>query len=150
MQISRNYRTDKAFLQLTQGGVLIALVVITLLELSGCAQIRHNNVAASNSRLPVADSYDLPVVIKTLISQSDDQYAAHNLADSLATLERAIRINPRIGEIWSRMAQIYFEQGKFEQASQHAKRSNSVIKNNPQLKVFNDSFIVPSSTESVH
>ncbi|VAW57839.1 hypothetical protein MNBD_GAMMA07-440, partial [hydrothermal vent metagenome] len=47
---------------------------------------------------------------------------------------------------WSRMAQVYLDQGKLEQAKQHAKRSNSVIKNNVQFKSFNNHIInLPSA-----
>jgi len=97
--------------------------------------------------LPVADSAQLPDVIKTLISQSDHQFLNNDFAGALATLERAVRINPRYAEVWSRMAQVYLKQGKIEQARQHAKRSNSVIKNNDSLRKFNNEIITSDSIE---
>jgi len=149
MQVSRNHRTDKTFFQL---GLIykIAALLVLLLWLGGCTQTRPGEADPANRVLPVEDSYDLPDVIKTLINQSDEQYLNQNLAGSLATLERAIRINPRHGEVWSRMAQVYLKLGNLEQAKQHAKRSNSVLKNNPQLKAFNDRIIATGSVESVH
>ena len=98
--------------------------------------------------MPVADSAQLPDVIKSLISQSDKQYLNNDFAGALATLERAVRINPRYAEVWSRMAQVYLKQGKLEQARQHAKRSNSVIKNNDSLRKFNNKIIRPGSSEA--
>jgi len=149
MQVSRNHRTDKTFFQLGLFYKIAALLVL-LFWLGGCSQTRLGEVDSSNNVLPVVDSHNLPDVIKTLIKQSDEQYLNQNLAGSLATLERAVRINPRHGEVWSRMAQVYLKLGNSEQAKQHAKRSNSVLKNNAQLKAFNDRIIATGSVESIH
>ncbi len=101
------------------------------------------------SILPMADQNNLPAAIRSLLLQADTQYSKHNPEGALATLERALRINPRYAEIWSRMAQIYFQQGDLEQAKQHAKRSISVTKNNPQFNEFNRHIIeLTTSTDS--
>jgi len=127
---------------------MLAIVVSNLLLC--CAQPKLDTAEVTNSVLPVVDSRDLPEVIQLLIQQSDQQYLNQNLAGSLATLERAVRINPRHAEVWSRMAQIYLKQGNVEQAIQHAKRSNSVLKNNASLKAFNENIIMPNSTEHLN
>jgi len=150
MQISRNHRTDKTFFQLNLNVYLSVFFILVSSLLSGCTQPKLDAVNATNSVLPVADSRNLPEVIQSLIQQSDQQYLNKDLSGSLATLERAVRINPRYAEVWSRMAQIYLQQGKVEQAKQHAKRSNSVIKNNAQLKAFNDNIITPNSAEHLN
>jgi len=149
MPVSRNHRTDKTFFQL-ESFFKLASVFVLLLWLTGCAQTKLGEVDSVESILPVADSHNLPDVIKTLIKQSDEQYLNLNLPGSLATLERAVRINPRHAEVWSRMAQVYLKQGNLEQAKQLAKRSNSVLKNNAQLKAFNDRIIATTSAEQIH
>jgi len=149
MPVSRNHRTDKTFFQL-ESLFKLASVFVLLLWLTGCAQTKLGEVDSVESILPVADSHNLPDVIKTLIKQSDEQYLNLNLPGSLATLERAVRINPRQAEVWSRMAQVYLKQGNLEQAKQHAKRSNSVLKNNTQLKAFNDRIIAATSAEQIN
>ena len=149
MQVSRNHRTNKTFFQI-ESLFKLATLSILFLWLAGCAQTKPGDVDSAKSVLPVADSRHLPDVIKTLIKQSDEQYLNHNLPGSLATLERAVRINPRHAEVWSRMAQVYLKQGNLEQAKQHAKRSNSVLKNNAQLKAFNDGIIAARSVEQIH
>jgi len=149
MQISRNYRANKTFFQINRS-VFLGLVSILLVALLGCVQPRQHVEVSANNILPVADNRNLPDVIKSLIQQSDEQFMNHNLSGSLATLERAVRINPRHAEVWSRMAQIYLQQGNIEQAKQHAKRSNSVIKNNTPLKAFNDNIIAPTSAEHLN
>jgi Tfp pilus assembly protein PilF len=93
------------------------------------------------SILPVADSPELPAVIKRLMNLADEQYHQSKTSDSIVTLERAIRIKPRYPEIWSRMAAVYAHLGKMSQAKQYAERSNSYIKNNHPLKPFNDDLI---------
>ena len=93
------------------------------------------------SILPVADSPQLPAVIKRLMNLADEQYYQSKISDSIVTLERAIRIKPRYPEIWSRMAVVYAHLGKMTQAKQYAVRSNSYIKNNHLLKAFNDDLI---------
>jgi len=93
------------------------------------------------SILPVADSPQLPAVIKRLVNLADEQFNQSKISDSIVTLERAIRIKPRYPEIWSRMAAVYAHLGKMAQAKQYAERSNSYINNNHPLKSFNDDLI---------
>jgi len=119
----------------------LLVFLFVLLVFTGCAQLKPATVKSTESILPIADSVKLPDVIKTLLAKSDTQYFDDNFTGSLATLERAVRINPRHAEVWSRMAQVYLKLGNEEQAIQHAKRSNSVIKNNIRLKEFNNEII---------
>ena len=93
------------------------------------------------SILPVADSPQLPAVIKRLVNLADEQFNQSKISDSIVTLERAIRIKPRYPEIWSRMAAVYAHLGKMPQAKQYAERSNSYINNHHPLKSFNDDLI---------
>jgi len=147
MQVSRIYRTNKTFLQLApKQQVFFLLLSFSVFLLTACAPQAVIDKPATGV-LPVADNPQLPDVIKSLISQSDSQYINNDFAGALATLERAVRINPRYAEVWSRMAQVYLKQGKLEQARQHAKRSNSVIKNNDSLREFNNQIINPNSND---
>ena len=132
MQVSWIYRTNQTFLQL-KSVLLFLLLQGALSCLSGCSPMPIT-VISENSILPVSDSANLPDVIKSLLSQSDALYLKNDLSGALVTLERAIRINPRYAEVWSRMAQVYSKQGLHEQARQHAKRSNSVIKKQYAVK----------------
>ena len=145
MQVSRIHRTYQTFIQLRPNNlILILLLQFSTLWLTACAP-QMISQQSETGILPVADNAQLPDVMKSLISQSDNQYLNNDFSGALATLERAVRINPRYAEVWSRMAQIYLTQGKVEQARQHAKRSNSVIKDNNQLRDFNNSIITPDS-----
>ncbi len=163
MRIRWNYQSNYSFIQLVSlrlQWLLLLMTSFALLWVTGCTQIQKSSTELEiispepptqavkkpkntqpeiniPSILPMADQSNLPAAIRSLLLQADTEYSKHNPQGALATLERALRINPRYAEIWSRMAQIYFEQGDLEQARQHAKRSNSVIKNNPRFNEFN-------------
>ncbi len=138
-------RPNQTILQLAQICALLASVFI-----AGCSGIPlpadsgQQAPVATASILPVADSKELPAVILNLMTLADQQYFDNRVDDAIATLERAIRIRPRYPEIWSRMAYIYAQRGKLDQAYQYAQRSNSYINLNPQLKSFNDELIASS------
>ncbi len=139
MQIRRIIISNQAFIRLIR---FCSFFIVSLFLLSSCATPKPDTPEKPFSILPVTDSRQLPGVIVELLRQADTQYQQENFSSSLATLERAVRINPRYPEVWSRMAQVYLQQGKIEQARQHAKRSNSYIKNNALLQEFNNNLII--------
>ena len=51
--------------------------------------------------------------------------AAGNLAGAAASLERALRIEPRNPRLWHELARVRLKQGQFAQAESVAARSNS-------------------------
>lgn len=140
-----SFSSNQTILQLALISSVLASVFI-----AGCSNIPlpadsgQAAPVASASILPVADSKELPAVILNLMTLADQQYFDNRVDDAIATLERAIRIRPRYPEIWSRMAYIYIQQGKLDQAFQYAQRSNSYINLNPRLKSFNDELIASS------
>jgi len=62
-------------------------------------------------------------------------------------LERAIRIEPRNGELWHLLARVRFEQGNYEQARQLAARSNALLAGGSVLKGRNDDLIEAARRE---
>jgi len=142
MQIRWYHRKNKTLLQVAISGFKpLLLLPLSLLFLAGCAQFNLGQPTGHPGVLPVADSQQIPAVIADLLEQADQQFLQGEYNESLATLERAVRIKPRYAEVWSRMAQVYLHQGKFPQTRQHAERSNSYIKNNQDLKYFNNKLI---------
>jgi tetratricopeptide (TPR) repeat protein len=145
MRYRWSLRSNQTILQL----VLISSLLGSLF-IAGCSNIPlpvdsgQSAPVASESILPVADSRELPAAILNLMTLADQQYFDNRVDDAIVTLERAIRIRPRYPEIWSRMAYIYAQLGKPEQAYQYAQRSNSYISLNPRLKPFNDELIASS------
>lgn len=137
MQIWRFIKSNQALIQLAK----LCLVSLMLGFIASCANMNLGMSSAHDGVLPVADNRNMPRVIEDLLAQADQQFLQGEYNDSLATLERAVRIKPRYPEVWSRMAQVYLYQGKFPQTRQHAERSNSYIKNNSDLKYFNEKLI---------
>lgn len=147
MQNRRYYRQDQTVFQLGEGLRFFILTLFIVLLQSACTQIKSTSLEPVQSILPVADSRQLPDVIKVLLNQSDVQYLNNDFNAALVTLERAIRIDPGHAEVWSRMAQVYVKKDQIEQARQHAKRSNSVVGNNTSLREFNNSIIDASHAQ---
>jgi Flp pilus assembly protein TadD len=58
---------------------------------------------------------------------------AGSYQDAAATLERAIRIQPKNPELWSVLARAKLRLRQYDQAEQFAKKSNLYVKNNPEL-----------------
>ncbi len=127
----------QTIIQLVTLALLSAMVFIS----TGCSTLLPGSVPGDNSVLPVSDSADMPQAIQNLVATADRQYLNSQLNESLATLERAIRIKPRQAEVWSRMAKVSSMLDNHAQAAQYARRSNSYIRNNSQLRQFNDALI---------
>lgn len=147
MRISWNISTAQGFFQLI---LILPLALLLIFMVSACSPSMLSPVGSSSGILPLPDSAALPRVIRVLLEQADAEYIQGDLAASLASLERAVRINPRVAETWSRMAQVYFKKGEYDHATQHAKRSNSIVKSNRRLRVFNTQLIEKSKQELPH
>jgi tetratricopeptide (TPR) repeat protein len=83
----------------------------------------------------------LPAAIKIIIAQADAHINAKQWPKAIAVLERALRINPRQAETWSRMAWVYLFKNEFEQAIHMAKRANGYALQNPKLQAYNQRLI---------
>ncbi len=129
--------STQTFVQLS---VILAIIYVALLG-SACSVAHVEKSQWSASSLPVADSASMPEVIRQLVSKADSQFYSDQLQSAQATLERALRINPRQPEIWSRMANIYQIQGQAAKATEYARRSNHYIRDNELLRQFNDNII---------
>lgn len=77
-----------------------------------------------------------PAVI-ALLDRAQTQHQGHDLDAAVASLERALRIEPRNPQLWQRMANVRLEQGQWEQASQMAARSNSYAGHYSSLRARN-------------
>jgi len=77
-----------------------------------------------------------PAVI-ALLDRADQQYQAHDLDAAAASLERALRIEPRNPRLWYQLAAIRLEQGQYGQAIQMAGKSNSLAAGDTRLQVRN-------------
>jgi len=76
----------------------------------------------------------LAPAVGALASQAERQRQMGDYVGAAATLERALRIEPREAFLYNRLARVRMEQGSYAQAGNFAQRSNSLAKDQPQLK----------------
>jgi predicted Zn-dependent protease len=65
------------------------------------------------------------IAIAGLMENARADAAAGRLANAAATLERALRIEPRNPRLWQELARVRLKQGQYAQAESVAARSNS-------------------------
>jgi hypothetical protein len=135
----------------------MSLVSVVLMSLSACitnsgfdvpsqepADV-EDRIIIDGEELPLPDddlpsaeplSGDAPMspVVRSLLAQSRDQRRVGKWDGAAMLLERALRIEPRNAEIWSRLANIRFDQQSWSKAIQLAAKSNTLTRNNIDLK----------------
>ncbi|MDJ0957098.1 MAG: tetratricopeptide repeat protein [Arenicellales bacterium] len=95
------------------------LVFSTLLVYAGCASSPKQETSEAESVTPVVTA----LVTDAQASRQNEEYD-----QAAVQLERALRIEPRNAGLWHELAQVYFEQGSFDQAIQFATKSNTLTK----------------------
>jgi predicted Zn-dependent protease len=71
--------------------------------------------------------------VAALVRDAEGSRGRGDLDKAASSLERAIRIQPRNPELWTRMAQLRLEQNQPTVAENLAKRSNVLAKGNRSL-----------------
>jgi tetratricopeptide (TPR) repeat protein len=79
--------------------------------------------------------------VLALVERAEAQRAAGDLAGASATLERALRIEPRNPHILNRLARVRLQQGNYSQADSLASKSNALAGSAPALERDNLSII---------
>ena len=108
-----------------------AIVIAVLL--AGCATAPEPGPPPPPEPLPPPPAAATPapaprsenVAIAGLMQNARDDVAAGRLANAAASLERALRIEPRNPRLWHELAQVRVKQGQYAQAESVAARSNS-------------------------
>ena len=77
------------------------------------------------------------VAIAGLMDSARTDAGAGRLAEAAATLERALRIEPRNPRLWQELARVRLQQGDFAQAESTAQRSNSWAGSDSALRAEN-------------
>lgn len=71
---------------------------------------------------------DGQTAVVALLDRADQKAKTGNMADAAAIIERALRISPRNGDLWHRLAKIRLQQNRSLQAIHLALKSNSLVK----------------------
>jgi tetratricopeptide (TPR) repeat protein len=84
------------------------------------------------------------IAIAGLLDSARSEAAAGNLAGAAASLERALRIEPRNPRLWQELARVRLKQGQYAQAENVAARSNSWAGDDKALRAENWRLIAES------
>lgn len=82
---------------------------------------------------PLNDNAPMSPVVKRLAANAGDQRRVGNWVGAANSLERALRIEPRNGRLWSRLAQVHHDQKSWKKAIQLAAKSNTLSGGNSNL-----------------
>jgi tetratricopeptide (TPR) repeat protein len=75
--------------------------------------------------------------VTSLVTQARELLATDRLDQAAATLERALRIEPRNAFVWSLLAQTQLRRDNYEQAESVAQKANSLARGNPYVELEN-------------
>lgn len=108
--------------------LLRCLILVVVLWLSGCAGLQQ-------AIFPSPPSENSAVV--ALLDKAHSQSSAGQLDQAGASLERALRIEPRNPSLWQELARVRLEQGQYLQAENLAAKSNALAGDNHTLRAEN-------------
>src|SRR6266853_6563295 len=94
--------------------------------------------------LPTPPAHTENLAIAGLLIGARTDAAAGRLANAAATLERALRIEPRNPRLWQELARVRIKQGEYAQAESVAARSNSWAGSDNTLRAENWRLIAES------
>jgi tetratricopeptide (TPR) repeat protein len=95
-------------------------------------------------REPVTPKYSRPQpakAVQALSKRAEDQRASGQLVAAAASLERALRIEPKNALLWNRLAHVRFEQKQYALASSLAAKSNAFAGQDQALRADNNKLI---------
>jgi Tfp pilus assembly protein PilF len=75
--------------------------------------------------------------VLALLNTAKGQEQAGNLSGSAATIERALRVQPRNAVLWNKLAHLRFKQGQYSRAASLARKSNGLAGGNVAVKQSN-------------
>jgi hypothetical protein len=129
------------------------LIYVLALGVAGCAtapepgQQPSPAPAPQEQQLPAPPPERLPppraetTAVAGLMESARADAAAGRLSNAAATLERALRIEPRNARLWHDLAQVRLQQREYGQAEQLAARSNLFVGSDADLRAANQRLI---------
>ena len=141
-------------LQLINPSIKFALFMLSILALAACAPPKTDDSwdplrsaeadAGTAGETPAAgdtgmarSTTQLSPAMADLISRADAAIDQQRWPDASALLERALRVNPKQAEAWTRMAVVKLGTGNPEQSIQMARKSNRHARDSRSLMAYN-------------
>src|SRR6266481_2864558 len=97
------------------------LIAFLAVVVGGCATVYTPPPGTAPAPAPATET----IAIASLLDGARADTAAGRLANAAATLERALRIEPRNPRLWQELARVRLKQGDYAQVESTAARSNS-------------------------
>src|SRR5712664_2606310 len=102
------------------------LLVFLAAVIAGCATVvPAPGPGLESARLAAPSAHTENLAIAGLLLGARTDAAAGRLVNAAASLERALRIEPRNPRLWQELARVRLKQGDYAQAESTAARSNS-------------------------
>jgi tetratricopeptide (TPR) repeat protein len=117
--------------------------LVSLLLMSGCATVPPPSGSlpeeppVSSETIPETPAPRESIAIAGLMETARSDAAAGRLPNAAASLERALRIEPRNPRLWQELARVRLRQGEHAQAESLAARSNSWAGSDNALRAAN-------------
>jgi Tfp pilus assembly protein PilF len=111
--------------------------------LAGCAAVEEQPAPVEEPPPPAQEAPrgSENIAVAGLMSNARADLAANRLGSAAATLERALRIEPRNPRLWHELARVRLKQGEYAQAQSTAARSNSWAGADAELRAANQRII---------
>jgi Tfp pilus assembly protein PilF len=122
-------------------------LALAFVMLAGCATAPEPETPPAGTPAPAAPAAEQPrenVAIAGLMDSARADAAAGRLPNAAASLERALRIEPRNPRLWQELARVRLRQGDYTQAESLAQRSNTWGGTDNRLRAENWSLIAQS------
>ncbi len=120
------------------------LSLLILVVLAGCATPEQQPAPEAPPAPPPPLQHKESIAVAGLMESARAETAAGNLASAAASLERAIRIEPRNPRLWHELARVRLKQGQYAQAESDPARSNSWAGDDRALRAENWRLIAES------
>ena len=125
--------------------------LLPLLILAGCA-VAPEQPAKEPAPEPAPPPVSVPapppgssrqenIAVAGLMESARADAAAGKLATAAASLERALRIEPRVARLWHELGQVRLRQRDYAQAESLAARSNTLAGSDADLRAANQRLI---------
>jgi cytochrome c-type biogenesis protein CcmH/NrfG len=137
---------------------LTSFLIFVVLLTAGCATQAPAPSPTSSERQPAPSSpppvssseprKTESVAVASILQSARAEAASGRLANAAASIERALRIEPRNPRLWNELARVRLQQRDYAQAESIAARSNSFAGSDADLRASNADIIAQARRAS--
>lgn len=110
-------------------------IIVLCVSLSACGSLQQG-VFSDNTTSPAQPVSEQPAVV-ALLDTARHQSSSGHADRAAATLERAVKIEPRNPRLWQQLARLRLQQGKWSQAEHLASKSSALAQRDRAIQAQN-------------